>query len=76
MADKLICTPCGHEIPEEAKYLAVFRSERGLRLEVGCVHQPVAGIESAEAVFGSAGCLAYWIGQLLTPCAHPAGPVF
>lgn len=69
-ARRLTCTPCGHPIPAGAKYLAVFKSDHGLLLKVGCEHQPVADVEKAEAVFGSGGCFTWWLGQLLNPCDH------
>lgn len=70
-ATPLICTPCGDQIAGRA-YLAVFRDEagRGIRMEVGCEHQPVPNVDEALAVFGSGGCLAYWIEQQLTPREH------
>lgn len=71
---RLTCTPCGHEIPAGVKYLAVFKADVGLLLKVGCEHQPVPDVGQAEAVFGSGGCLAWWLGQLLQPCEHEEKP--
>jgi len=34
----MICTVCGEEIGEEAKYMVVFRQVGGYRMLVGCGH--------------------------------------
>ena len=59
----MICGPCGGEIPPGYKYIAVFKSPNGLRIEVGCAHHTPAELEKALVTLGSDDCLLGWMGQ-------------
>jgi hypothetical protein len=56
----LVCTPCGHPLGGK-QHIAIFRTETGLRLEIGCDHRVIPDLESAVAVVGSGGCLCDWL---------------
>jgi hypothetical protein len=55
----VICTPCGLEIPPNCKYVAVFQSPAGFRVEVGCEHRHV-DVREAIAVLNSTSCAVHW----------------
>jgi hypothetical protein len=78
LPDVMNCSVCNYEIDtaEHAKYIVVFESRGGLRIEVGCAHYKPSPItdEKMLAVFSGSNCTMIWMGrwlQSLRVCNHP-----